>query len=69
MGMLRRGIFAKKHTQSRYTTIIHCTANGNTRFVNGSVGYTTRLIRARNSVGLSIQEHERQLQHLVFCEV
>lgn len=55
MGMLRRGIIAKKHTQSRYTTIIHYAANGNTRFVNGSVGYTIRLIRARNSVGLSIQ--------------
>jgi hypothetical protein len=55
MGMLRSGIFAKKHTQARYTTIIHYTANGSTRFVNGSVGYITRLVRARNSDGHSIQ--------------
>jgi hypothetical protein len=50
------GIFAKNHTQARYTPIIHCAANGNPRFVNLEVGYaTTRTVRAIILVGLSIQ--------------
>lgn len=50
------GIFAKNHTQARYTPIIHSAANGNPRFVNLEVGYaTTRTVRAIILVGLSIQ--------------
>jgi hypothetical protein len=49
---LGRGILARKHTQAHYTTIIGLGSRkdrGNTQIAKGSIGFTMKLFRARNS--------------------